>query len=121
MDNPFIENDEQPHPHNPIQYLPWLDTRAEHAVFQLRPTLENRLAEWCGGTVAVENGQLVVQIPGSPPVTARLGDFVIHDGERYRVESPDGFNTRYWPVGRDPGWSHRCHQRWEGSADGRDG
>jgi hypothetical protein len=114
-DLPFVEDDAMPFQHHPIRALPWLDTKTAYGVFQFRPTLEHRLAEWCDGTVAVEDGALVVQILGPPPVTARLGDFVLTDGERFWVESPDGFNLRFWPVGRDPGWSHRCFMNWEES------
>jgi hypothetical protein len=112
-DSPYIDDDAMPFLHNPIRNLPWLDTKTAYETFQFRPTLENRLAEWAGGVVAVEDGQLIVRIPGAPPVTARLGDFVLTDGERFWVESPDGFNLRFWPVGRDPGWSHRCFMDWE--------
>lgn len=112
-DSPFIDDDDLPFAHNPVRNLPWLDTMTEVTVFQYRPTLENRLAEWCGGTVAVdENAQLVVRLPGGD--VAHLSDFVVFDGENYRVEPADGFNHRYWPVGRDPGWTHRCFMKWEG-------
>lgn len=112
-DSPFIDDDDMPFAHNPVRNLPWLDTMTEVTAFQFRPTLENRLAEWCGGVVAILDGQLVVHIPGDPPTTAHLSDFVVFDGENYRVEPADGFNHRYWPVGRDPGWQHRCFMKWE--------
>lgn len=111
-DTPFIDNDDMPFPHNPIRNLPWLDNLTEVEVFQFRPTLENRLAEWCGGTVAVDDdAQLVVRIPGGDE--AHLSDFVVLQDGEYRVEPADGFTHRYWPVGRDPGWTHRCFMNWE--------
>jgi hypothetical protein len=114
-DDPHTPNDELPARHNPIRALPWLDTLTEVEVFQLRPTLHNRLAEWCGGEAAVENGEIVVRIPGSPQVVARLGDFVVFADGVFYVEPADGFFLKYWPVGRDPGWTHRCFMDWEGS------
>lgn len=110
-DSPFIDDDDQPFTHNPIRHLPWLDTRTEVHVFQYRPTLERRLAEWCGGKVAVRDAQLVVEIPGGD--VAHLSDYVVLQDDEYRVEPADGFNHRYWPVGRDPGWTHRCFMEWE--------
>ena len=119
-DHPFVDDDGMPYPHHPIRNLPWLDTLVELKVFQLRAGLSYRLAEWTRGKVAVENGEQVVIIPGRPPVTARLGDYVLSDGERFWVESADGFNLRFWPVGRDPGWSHRCFMSWEVASDDSD-
>jgi hypothetical protein len=115
-DSPFVEDDDQPFTHNPIRALPWLDTRVEVEVFQLRPTLEHRLAEWCDGEVIVDGTQLAVRIPGRVPKVARLGDFVVLDGEEFVVVPPDGFNLRFWPVGRDTGWSHRCFMNWEATS-----
>lgn len=112
-DSPFVENDDMPFVHNPIRALPWLDTKTEVEVFQLRPTLENRLAEWCGGEVIVVDAGLAVRVPGTPSQTAHLGDFVVLADGEFTVESPDGFNLRFWPKGRDPGWSHRCFMNWE--------
>jgi hypothetical protein len=112
-DGPTIADDDLPARHHPIEYLPWLNIRAEVELFQLRPGQAYRLAEWAGGEVAVENGEHVVLIPGPPALTARLGDWVGTDGERHWIEPADGFNTRYWPVGRDPGWAHTCRQPWE--------
>jgi hypothetical protein len=111
-DGPTVDDDDLPFVHHPIEYLPWL-VPGEVQAFQLRPTLENRLAEWCGGETAVEEGRIVVLIPGPPALTVRQGDWVVYDGERYRVEPAGGFNTRYWPRGVDPGWSHRCYASWE--------
>jgi hypothetical protein len=112
-DDPAVGDDELPYRHNPIRNLPWLDTRVEYEVFQHRPGLSQRLAEWCGGEVAFTD-QLVVRVPAQPSAVARLGDFVVRDGERFWVErAEDGFFLRYWPVGKDPGWSHRCYMDWE--------
>ena len=117
-DSPYIDDADQPYTHNPIRNLPWIDTKTEVTVFQYRPTLENQLAEFCGGTVAVVDGQLVVLVPDpggdeNIRLRAHLGDYVVTDGEKFWVEAADGFNQRYWPVGRDPGWSHRCYMDWE--------
>jgi hypothetical protein len=111
-DDPFVSDEEMPYRHNPIRNLPWLDTKTELEVFQHRAGQSIRLAEWCEGEVAFTD-QLVVRVPGTPPSIARLGDFVVTDGERYWVEPADGFFLRYWPTGRDPGWSHRCYMNWE--------
>lgn len=113
-DDPHVPDDELPYRHNPIQYLPWLNTLVEVEVFQHRPGQSQRLAEWCGGEVAYEDG-LVVRVPTEAGVVAApLGDFVLSDGEKFWVErAADGFFTRYWPVGKDPGWSHTCKQSWE--------
>ena len=113
-DQPFVENDEMPFEHHPIQYLPWLDTRTRYEVFQHRPGQSQRLAEWCGGEVAFVD-ELIVRVPTEPGVHAHaaLGDFVVGDGEKFWVEPANGFNQRYWPVGRDPGWPHTCTQPWE--------
>jgi hypothetical protein len=118
-DSPFVDNDDMPYVHNPIQQLPWLDTRVQVEVFQHRAGLSNRLAEWCGGSVGFTD-RLVVLVPDAedPNVLnpAGLGDFVVLADGAFRVESPDGFNQRFWPVGRDPGWSHRCFMDWEASS-----
>lgn len=112
-DQPFVENDDMPFVHNPIRALPWIDSGTEVEVFQLRPTLHNRLAEWCSGEVVVTERGLGVRIPGTPPQTAQLGDFVVRAADVFTVESADGFFLRFWPKGRDPGWSHRCFMNWE--------
>ena len=117
-DDPYVPDEQMPYRHNPVQMLPWLDTRIEVEVFQHRPTQSERLAEWCGGEVKFTT-ELVVRVPTADgPVDAPLGDFVVSDGEHFRVErAADGFFLKYWPVGRDPGWSHRCYQSWEQSDD----
>lgn len=113
-DSPYIEDGDMPFTHNPIRALPWIDTKVECEVFQHRAGQSQRLAEWCGGEVAFID-ELVVRVPTAPGVHghARVGDFVVRTGEEYRVEPPEGFNLRFWPVGRDPGWSHRCFMDWE--------
>lgn len=112
-DSPHVEDNDQPFVHNPIRALPWIDSKTEVAVFQHRPGQSTRLAEWCGGEVAFTD-RIVVRVPtegGS--VDAELGDFVVQQGDRFSVEPADGFNLRFWPKGRDPGWSHRCYMDWE--------
>ena len=105
---PDLGSDDFPHVHNPIDYLPWLDSGVEVQVFQLRPTLESRLAEWCGGEVVPDpQVGLTVRVPGAG--IARLGDFVLFDGTAFSITSSDGFNQRFWPVGRDPGFSFTCY------------
>lgn len=99
-----------PFPHNPIENLPWLDDTTEVQVFQLRVLLQDRLAEWCGGEVAIEDGWYVVRVPGG--LTVHNGEYLVkHADGGYSVEPADGFTHRYWPVGRDPGWSFVCYQR----------
>lgn len=111
-DQPYVENDDMPYTHHPIEYLPWLNTDAEVEVFQLRPTQEYRLAEWIGGKVAFEDGEIVVAGPG---VTVRMGEYVIRNGDTIAVEPAEGFHTRYWPKGRDPRWPHARWTREEGA------
>lgn len=115
-DSPFVEDDDMPFVHHPIRALPWLDTKTELEVFQHRAGQSQRLAEWCGGRVAFTD-QLVVLVPDSEDSNvlnpAQLGDFVVKSGAMFHVEHPDGFYLRFWPKGRDPGWSHRCFMNWE--------
>ena len=119
MTSPIIPDDDLPYVHNPIEYLPRRNPLVEVEMFQLRPELENRLAEWAGGRVAFEDGGLVVTIPGRPPITARLGDWVAYDGEKYWIESPDDFLLRFWPKAVEPDWPWRCYREGEGPDDGR--
>jgi hypothetical protein len=113
-DDPFTPDDDLPARHHPIRNLPWLDVTTEHEVFQHRAGQSARLAEWCGGEVAFVD-DLIVRVPTAPGVHAhaRLGDFVLFDGQRYWVEQADGFFQRFWPVGKDPGFAHHCRMPWE--------
>lgn len=116
-DDPFVPDEEMPYRHNPIVNLPWLDTKTEYEVFQHRAGQSQRLAEWCGGEVSFI-GAIVVLVPHpelEPMQVAQLGDFVIGNGDRFWVEPADAFHQRYWPVGKDPGWAHRCTMPWEES------
>lgn len=108
---PNLVSEDFPFVHNPIEHLPWLDDTKEAQVFQNRPLTAEALAEWCGGYTAIEDGQRVVHVPGG--LVAHLSDFVVYEDAEYRIEPADGFNGRYWPVGRDPGWTHRCYMEWE--------
>lgn len=114
--DPHVPDEDMPAVHNPIRQLPWLDTLTEVEVFQHRPGQSQRLAEWCGGSVSFTD-RLVVLVPDAadPNVLnpAQLGDFVVLVDGVFHVEQPDGFNQRFWPAGRDPGWSHRCFMDWE--------
>lgn len=117
-DDPWVPDEEMPYRHNPIRSLPWIDSKTEVEVFQHRPGQSQRLAEWCGGSVSFTN-QLVVLVPDATEENvlnpARLGDFVVlADGVFHVERAEDGFFQKYWPVGRDPGWTHRCFMSWEG-------
>lgn len=114
-DDPFTPDDDLPARHHPIRNLPWLDVTTEYEVFQHRAGQSARLAEWCGGTVAFTT-DLVVLVPHpelAEAQEARLGDFVVGNGDRFWVESADGFFQRFWPVGKDPGFVHHCRMPWE--------
>lgn len=120
-DDPFVPDEQLPFRHNPIVNLPWIDVKTEYEVFQHRAGQSERLAEWCGGKVAFTD-QLVVLVPdpgGDPAIVvpAKLGDFVVGNGDRFWVEPADGFFQRYWPVGRDPGYAHRCYMPWESAQE----
>lgn len=117
-DSPFIEDDEQPYPHHPILYLPRLNPRAESELFRFDEGQAYRLAEWCGGEVAVENAAQVVLTGGTPPTTARVGDWVLQvygdDGPPWYVTvSPELYRMAWWPKGHAPDWPWRCYLRGE--------
>lgn len=112
-DSPFIDDGDLPYAHNPIEYLPRINPQVQVQMFQLRAGLAHRLAEWCGGEVAIEDAQHVVLVPGNPVLTVRQSDWLATDGTRYWIEPHEDYLTRLWPVGRDPGWSHRCLMDWE--------
>jgi hypothetical protein len=109
--HPALGPDDFPAVHHPIDYLPWLDTAVEVQVHQHRAGLSEELAQWCGGSVSFTD-QLVVLVPDAVEEDvlnpAGLGDFVLLRDGVFHVERPDGFFLRYWPIGRDPGYSFKC-------------
>lgn len=114
MTSASVGDAEMPYAHNPIVYLPRINEHVEVWIFQFRAGLADRLVEWSGGELSyTADGAPLITIPGAPPVVAGLGDYVATDGARFWVEQADGFNTRYWPVGRDPQWDHVCRYYWE--------
>lgn len=91
----YVEDGDFPAVFNPVQYLPFRNNHAESSGFQLRPGTWDALAEWCGGVKAVVDGGQAVTLPNGQ--TAVLGDFVMFDGDTYRIEPADGAANRLWP------------------------
>lgn len=119
MTQPFVEDGELPYPHQPIVQLPRINTLVHRDAFQYREGLQARCAEWCGGVVwHTESGPLI-QVPvEGEMVLARVGDWIMSDaGERFWVEPDEGFNERWWPLGRAPDWAWRCYQPFEPQPD----
>lgn len=108
---PNLEAADFPAAYNPVEYLPWLDTTVEVQVFQLRPALQNQLAEWCDGEVVIEDGWYAVQVPGG--LTVHNGEYLLLENGEFTVKTQDEFYNRYWPVGTETGWSVVCYKRSE--------
>jgi hypothetical protein len=108
----WIDDHEWPWPHHPLNLVdppppededaapgePTLepDTAVTVQAFQVRPLTVDACAAWCGGQVATINGGPAVVLPRA--AVAGLGDYVVQDGARFKVEPAAGFAQRFTPA-----------------------
>jgi hypothetical protein len=89
--------------------------RKNHEVEAVQVTYEwfKEIAEWCGGFIRtstnVDRGELYIRVPivrrsqeRGRPNRAYVGDWILKDGDGFKIYSNEAFTNVYSPVTPDP-------------------